>query len=281
MEANNILTSDLLDVVFEGRNKDYGAYELRRQYNTRLSVALLITCSLGVLIFLTSFLIKPKVVAAKPVISVVTLSDLDIPDQPLPPAEPAKLKPQPQFKTVTYVKPVVEPDEKVKQDQMLPEMDQLDDALIGTETHDGDKYDGTALKPAENTPNVVTPPVVDEANNIWERVEIDAEFPGGNSAWSTYISREINRNVDELLEDGRSGTVVVQFVVDKEGAVSEVSILPCNQTRLANCVGKETKLGEIAISAIRRGPKWKPAMQNGRNVKAFRRQPITFRLHEE
>lgn len=279
MEANNILTSDLLDVVFEGRNKAYGAYELRRQYNSRLSVALLITVGMGVLIFLSSFLMKQDDKPLKPVIKEVTLSDFDIPDQPLQPAEPPKPKPQPQVKTETYVTPLITPDAQVKQDEMPPEMDQLNDAMIGTETHDGVKDDGALVKPVDNVQQVVTTPVVDDGKAL-TRVEIDAEFPGGLNAWSRYISKEISRNIDELQEEGKSGTVVVQFVVDREGAVSEVSILPCDPAS-GKCVGKETKLAEIAVSAIRRGPKWKPAMQNGRNVKAYRRQPITFILREE
>jgi protein TonB len=50
---------------------------------------------------------------------------------------------------------------------------------------------------------------------------------------------------------------------------------------VANCLGPGTKLSEVAVNAIRRGPKWKPAVQNGRNVKAYRRQPVTFQLQEE
>jgi protein TonB len=112
-------------------------------------------------------------------------------------------------------------------------------------------------------------------------VEIDAEFPGGTSAWTRYVSREIERNIDQLQDDGRSGTVVVLFIVDKEGAVSEVRAMACNEAGVANCLGPGTKLADIAIAAIKKGPKWKPAVQNGRQVKAYRRQPVTFQLAEE
>lgn len=87
--------------------------------------------------------------------------------------------------------------------------------------------------------------------------------------------------MDELQEDGKSGTVVVLFIVDKEGAVSDVRALPCSEAGVTSCLGPGTKLAEVAVSAIKKGPKWKPAVQNGRNVKAYRRQPVTFRLEEE
>jgi len=74
---------------------------------------------------------------------------------------------------------------------------------------------------------------------------------------------------------------VVLFIVDKEGAVSEVRALPCSEAGVASCLGPGTKLAEVAVSAIKKGPKWKPAVQNGRNVKAYRRQPVTFRLEEQ
>jgi hypothetical protein len=114
-----------------------------------------------------------------------------------------------------------------------------------------------------------------------EMLGIDAEFPGGVSGWIRYINREIERNIDELQADGRSGTVVVRFIVDKEGGVSEVRALPCSEARVGNCLPPNSKLAEIAVNAIKKGPKWKPAVQNGRNVKAYRRQPVSFQLAEE
>jgi protein TonB len=63
--------------------------------------------------------------------------------------------------------------------------------------------------------------------------------------------------------------------------VSEVRALACNEAGVARCLGPGTKLADIAVNAIRKGPKWKSAVQNGRNVKAYRRQPVTFQLAEE
>jgi protein TonB len=81
-----------------------------------------------------------------------------------------------------------------------------------------------------------------------------------------------------LEEEGRDGTVVVIFVVDREGLVSDVKVLPCEISGIANCLDNTSMLAEVAVKAIKKGPKLIPAMQNGRVVKAYRRQAVTFRM---
>jgi protein TonB len=174
---------------------------------------------------------------------------------------------------------MIVPDEQA--DKILPTMDQLDSAVIGTKHIDGDAPIGNEQPVKEAiSSGVVEAPVTKEPEILID-VQIQAEFPGGNKAWSDYISRAVSKSMDELVDDGKNGTVVAQFVVDTEGNVSDVKVLGCNEATVANCIGTQSKLAEIAIAAIKRGPKWKPAEQNGRKVKAYRRQPITFKLQEE
>lgn len=116
--------------------------------------------------------------------------------------------------------------------------------------------------------------------NLYEKVEIDAEFPGGNAAWNRYITREIERNIDTLQAEGKSGTVVISFIVDTQGEISDVQALSCCDVEFRNCLSSNSILSKIAISIIKKGPKWKPAVQNGRNVKSRRRQPFSFLLAE-
>jgi len=282
MEANKILSSDLLDIVFETRNKEYGAYELRRQYNTRLSLALFIICGIGLIVFLSSFFIRPAEQIEKPIIRVVELTDITPMEKPLETIEQHKPKETQQTKTEQFVTMVVKPDKEVKKEDMPPPIEDLAVAIIGTEKKDGVDDDGTNQKPVDNTKEAVGDAPADKDNNKpFVKVEIEAEFPGGNGAWFKYISKEIYRNLDELQEDGKSGTVITQFVVDSDGIVSDVKVLPCNEVSVSNCLSNNSKLAEIAVAAVKRGPKWKPAVQNGRLVKAYRRQPITFKLSEE
>ncbi len=117
--------------------------------------------------------------------------------------------------------------------------------------------------------------------NIYENVDTEAEFPGGKENWTRYITREFERNIDELQEDGGSGTVVINFVVDKEGNVSEVHALNCDDAKVGNCLSPNSKLAEISINAIKKGPNWVPAQLNGLVVKSLRRKPVTFILSNE
>jgi len=114
--------------------------------------------------------------------------------------------------------------------------------------------------------------------NIYKNVDIEAEFPRGIKDWTRYITREIERNIDELQDDGLSGTVVINFVVDKEGNVSEVHALTCEEAKDGNCLSPNSKLAEISVNAIRKGPKWVPAQLNGLVVKSYKRRPVTFYL---
>jgi len=283
MDVNKILSTDLLDLIFEGRNKDYGAYELRKQYNRRLTKALVITFGGLFLIFLTSFLVNAAKDRNKGEVQVqeVQLTDIKQEEKNEPPPPPPPKPPEPpKVEMAKFTPPKVVKDEDVKEEEKPPEVEKLEDTKIGTSNVEGTKDEGIVAPPVQEG-GVVEAPKTDDEDKVFQKVEIDAEFPGGNSGWTKYVTREIERNMDELQDDGKSGSVVVLFIVDKEGAVSDVRALPCSEAGVANCLGPGTKLAEVAVSAIKRGPKWKPAIQNGRNVKAYRRQPVTFRLEEE
>jgi protein TonB len=282
MDANKILSADLIDLIFEGRNKSYGAYELRTGYNKRLRNSLLLTVALGLLILLLSFISSLDLGAKKGQVEIkeVQLEEIKQDEQPEPPPPPPPKPPEPpKVEMAKFTPPKVVKDEDVKEDEKPPEVEKLEDTKIGTVNQEGQKDEGIVAPPVEST--VVEAPVQEDYDKVFQKVEIDAEFPGGTNGWTRYVTREIERNIDELQDDGRSGTVVVLFIVDKEGAVSEVRALPCSEAGVGNCLPPNSKLAEIAVNAIKKGPKWKPAVQNGRNVKAYRRQPVTFQLAEE
>ncbi len=282
MDANKILGAELVDLIFDGRNKSYGAYELRTGYNKRLRNALLLTVALAVLILLLSFISSLDLGDKKGQVQIkeVQLEEIKQDEQPEPPPPPPPKPPEPpKVEMAKFTPPKVVKDEDVKEDEKPPEIEKLEDTKIGTVNQEGDKDEGIIAPPVEST--VVEAPVQEDYDKVFQKVEIDAEFPGGTKGWTRYVTREIERNIDELQDDGGSGTVVVLFIVDKGGLVSEVRALPCSEAGVGNCLPPNSKLAEIAVNAIRKGPKWKPAVQNGRNVKAYRRQPVTFQLAEE
>ena len=106
-----------------------------------------------------------------------------------------------------------------------------------------------------------------EADKIFDKVEIEASFPGGSSAWRRYLERNLDASIPEKQKAPAGNyTVVIQFVVNLDGTVSDVRALTNHG------YGMETE----AIRAIKKGPKWLPAIQNGRQVKAYHKQPITY-----
>ncbi|MEO8819499.1 MAG: N-acetylmuramoyl-L-alanine amidase [Ginsengibacter sp.] len=102
-------------------------------------------------------------------------------------------------------------------------------------------------------------------DKVLTKVENEASFPGGLPAWSKYITRAIQDSIDKFTE-ADYGTCVIRFIVDVDGSVSDVTARTM----------KGTDLASVAINAIKSGPKWIPASQNGRTVAAYRLQPVTL-----
>ena len=269
MEANQILKSDILDILFEGKNKAYGAYDLRKTYNKRLRIALIGTVSL-IIILLIGAAIASKLNKDNSLVQLktteTTLQQIK-PDEPPPPPPPPppKLPPPPPVATIQFTPPKVVKDEEVIKPP--PEIKQIEAAKVDVKTVEGTKDLGIVAPPSdEKGTNVVAPPAVKEdPDKIFTKVEIEASFPGGPGAWQKYVTRAISAQLDEFTESDY-GTCVVRFIVDKTGKVSDVQATTM----------KGSKLAEIAVNAIRKGPNWIPAQQNGRYVNAYRLQPVTL-----
>ncbi len=269
MEAKQILKADILDIIFEGRNKSYGAYDLRKTYNKRITIALIGMVAL-ILLFLIGSAIANKINKEDKIemkTSEVTLQQIQ-PDEPPPPPPPPppKLPPPPPVATIAFTPPKVVKDVEVITPP--PEVKQIEEAKIDVKTVEGTKDIGIVAPPTEEKgTGIVAAPVEkkEDPDKIFTKVEIEATFPGGPQAWSKYVSRAIQSQLDEFTESDY-GTCVVRFIVDRNGVVSDVQATTM----------KGSKLAEIAVNAIRKGPKWTPAQQNGRFVNAYRLQPVTL-----
>ena len=247
MEANQILSTDLLDIIFEGRNKSYGAYDLRKTYNQRVSTALLITFSIAALIFACSLFLKKKQDDIRLVeINGPTLEKVDLEEKKVP--SPAKLKAVAPIKMQKNLPPIIVKEKVIKPDEKPPEINELMQTQIGSENRKGGSDNSIPAPPVESKGSEVvqaaSSPKEDEDKPFY-KVEIEASFPGGEGAWARYVTKEIQKNIDELTEAGESGTCRVKFIVDKAGNVSNVEATTM----------RGTKLAEIAVNAIRKGPK--------------------------
>ena len=261
METSSILNANILDIIFDERNKGYGAYDLRRTYEKRVSISLGITSF--IIIVFTGFTLWKNTTSHESTIMPPTIFDPVNPVTPYKP-KPLPLAPKPvQIKSFMYTKPQILEDSRVKEPPV--EIEQLVAANIDVKSVAGDDYKGISAPVEIKKSQVIEVPVshADPGDIIFKSVEIDAKFSGN---WNSYVKNEIEKNIDELTEAGESGTCIVRFVVSKDGSVSNVEAITM----------KGSKLAEIAVNAIRKGPKWIPAMQNGIQVNAYRQQPVTF-----
>jgi protein TonB len=274
MDVNKILIADFLDILFDGRNKEYGAYELRKSYNKRLTVAIVTMMTIVVLIFVGTVISKDVARNRK---LQLEAKDVELEavkeqpkDQPPPPPPPPKAPEPPKVEIAKFTPPKIVPDEEVKEDEKPPEVEKLETAKIGTINQEGTKDEGIVAPPvvSQGTGEVVAPKAVEEDyEKVFTKVENPAEFPGGPDAWRRYLERNL-RYPEAAQENGTQGVVRVEFIVDKEGNISEV--------RALNDPGDG--LAEEAVRIIKKGPKWIPAEQNGRKVIYRHIQAITFRL---
>ncbi|MBA4166960.1 MAG: TonB family protein [Chitinophagaceae bacterium] len=273
MDAQNLLTASVLDIVFEGRNKEYGAYVLRKGYDRRLYTALAITGSLIVLLLIvyysgtgnestingTSF--KQPVELER--VSINEPAKVEQPRITLP--KPAA---QPRIRTIRVNIPVIVKDPP--RQEMPPENALIENAKIGNITQDGDASND--IVPPQGSSNGVTgqreKPTIEE-DKIFTVVEIESTYPGGPESWKRFLLKTF-RYPTQAQEANVQGTMVVQFIVDVSGSVSEVNVIS----------GPE-ELRNEAIGVIKKSGTWIPAIQNGRKVKSYKKQPITFRLADE
>ncbi|MEP6950959.1 MAG: energy transducer TonB [Ginsengibacter sp.] len=271
MHAKKIIKIDLLDILFEGRNKEYGAYDLRKTYNKRLLIALIGTVVVISGLFIGS-VIKDRM-AERDLVTVMQVKDVSLeavkPNEPPPPPPPPppRFSPPPQVATIAFTPPKVVKDEEVIKPP--PEVRQIEEARVDVKTVEGTKDLGIIAPPVtEKGTQVAAAPTEskkDDDDKVFLKVEIDASFPGGTAEWTRYVQKAIQANQDEFT-DSDFGQCLVKFIVDKKGVVSAVEATTM----------KGSKLAEVATNIIRKGPNWIPARQNGRNVNAYRIQPVSF-----
>ena len=164
------------------------------------------------------------------------------------------------FGTYNQVEPNIVKEEEVKEEDEIKEVERLEDTKIGTFNQDETKNEGVVATDD------------DDENKFYTVVQIPAEFPGGLQGWIRYLERTLKKDLP--VENGAPAgkySVMVSFIVSKDGSISYV--------KAENDPGFGTK--DEAVRVIQGGPKWKPAVQNGRNVIYRHRQAIVFMVSED
>ncbi|MFT4094022.1 MAG: energy transducer TonB, partial [Niabella sp.] len=188
---------------------------------------------------------------------------------PPPPPPPPKQAPPPKIEMKQFTPPKIVKDEEVKEPP--PAVEELKETKIGTINQEGIKDIGIVTPPAaaDAGKGLVEAKPVEKEPEVFTKVEVDATYPGN---WRSFLERNLSGEVpvDNGAPPGNY-TVIVQFIVDVAGNVSDVKAL-------SNVgYGMEAE----AMRVIKKSGKWKPAIQNGREVKAYRKQPITFQVMEQ
>jgi periplasmic protein TonB len=264
MEIKQVLNADLDDIIFENRNKEYGAYDMRKKYMGRVLIALLIS-----VFFIATFSLEPEIqklifkekAYVPPVVHVTKVNTLSSPPPREKPPPPPDIPPPPPPKTMAFVPPKVVK-EKVEEEKP-PVVKDLLKTQVSTTTTTG----STELQP--QGPKKVEPEVKKvEPEQIFESVDEVPEFPGGYEAYIKYLQSKINYPA-QAIDAGAQGTVYISMLVDVNGNISDVKIKkdPVHY----GC-------GEEAIKAIKASPPWKPGKINGKAVKVRYTIPVKFVL---
>lgn len=264
MEHERILTADWDDIVFENRNKEYGAYWLRKKYSKHINTALAITIGATLLLFSIPYIkqLIDKNTEQQKEATTVDLTKLAAPpplDATKPPPPPPNMPPPPP-KTIKFTPPVVKPDEEVKEEDEVVAIDSMKTVDPGPITN---------VDPNANIDfDVPSDPVVDPGpQKPLMFVEKMPSFPGGENALISYLAKNI-RYPSVARENNIEGIVPVQFVVQSDGSITDVKAL---RDIGGGCA-------EEAVRIIKTMPKWAPGNNNGVNVPVILVQPVHFQL---
>lgn len=273
--SKNFFTYDphqaLNEVVFEKRNKEYGAYALRNEANVVLKKALFIGVGLFGLLAMTPLLIntlKPKA-AETPVFIPINLKNVDRPDDRIEKPEPRVIPPKApvQVKTQSLTPPTPTRD-AVKEETINQK---VDDAVISTTTTPGVTVTNPNQHVANGTENgkeiVKETPAKPNPNEIVKNVDVEADFIGGVNAFRTKVLQNFDSSVVEN-ETGEVVKAVVTFVVERDGTISNIKVSGTNTDF--------NKEAEKTIKGIK--GKWNPAKFQGENVRSYFRFPISMQF---
>lgn len=276
MNTTNNHKPDFLDILFDGRNKDYGAYDLRRSADNRVRNAIVGTASIA-LVIIGGYVVNNKLMASStpkrtsimteiPVMENLPPEEKRVTPPPTPPATP----PPPAASSIKVTTPSIVEDDKVRPEDELPPLDSMFHKRIDVVTTIGDPLVGDN-NPFEGGPGngpIVEPPKKIDRTTPMTYVEIMPTFPGGEAALAKFLQQNIHYP-QMAVENGIQGRVFVQFVIDYEGKISTVETVGAQ---------KGGGLEQEAIRVVKLMPKWNPGKQNGQTVSVRFNLPVGFQL---
>ena len=276
MSKIDLISNEWTDLVFEGRNQAYGAYKLRKGTAKRNVWALIIVGLAAALLYLGLQLQKMaeanKKVENTQAVELAKLNtekkEAKVEKKEIIKQEPEKVVEQVKS-SVKFTAPVIKKDSEVKEeDEIKLDEVQKSDKAVGAFTVEGnDEVGGAVLKAKEDIAAPEPPKHVVEETKIFTVVEQMPMFPGGDAALMGYLRDNIHYPT-VAAENGVQGRVVVGFVVERDGSITDVNIIR----------SVDPSLDREAMRVVKSMPRWTPGKQNGSAVRVKYQVPVTFRL---
>ena len=275
MAKIDLIDNGWVDLVFEGKNHSYGAYQLRKETGKRNLMAILVMFAIGVAI--AAFVAIKGVVENAMKQDVAIEADVELAKLAEKKEAKVEKKEEPKIEkievekvksSVKFVPPVIKKDSEVKPEEELKSQEELNktNTAIGAfDVKGNDEAAGEVLKAKEV---IAQPePPKEEETKVFDVVEQMPSFPGGPSALMQYLSSNIKYPV-VAEENGVQGRVVCTFVVERDGSITDVRVIR----------SVDPSLDKEAVRVVKSMPKWIPGKQNGSAVRVKYTVPVTFRL---
>lgn len=275
MAKIDLISNEWADLVFQGRNKVYGAYQLRRGTSKRNIVSMIFVAAVAAVAYLGLAAYnsyqeaqKAKFEAEMEASLLDAKKEAKVEKKTETPKVEQVQKVEKVKSSIAFTPPVIKKDSEVKPEEEMKTQDELKEtktAIGAFDVKGNDDAGGTVLKAVEDIAAPEPPKHEEEQNKIFEVVEQQPQFPGGSvNGW---LADHIKYPV-VAAENGISGRVVVQFVVERDGSVSQVRVVR----------GVDPSLDKEAQRVISSMPKWIPGKQNGQAVRSRFTVPVAFRL---
>ncbi|MCI6828976.1 MAG: TonB family protein [Prevotella sp.] len=276
MSKVDLIDKNWVELVFDGRNKEYGAYVLRKETGMRniksmlLVFAVIIAIMAGVAAKVAIENAFPKKVAIETDVELTKLAEKK--EAKVEKKAPVKVEEQKVVEkvksSVKFTPPVIKKDDEVKPEEELKSQEDLNktNTAIGSfDVKGNDETGGEVLKAKEV---IAQPePPKEEETKVFDVVEVMPTFPGGQGALFEWLSKNIKYPV-VAEENGVQGRVIVTFVVERNGSITDVQV--------AKSV--DPSLDKEAVRVVKAMPHWIPGKQNGSAVRVKFTVPVTFRL---
>lgn len=277
MSKIDLINDSWVDLVFESKNKSYGAYQLRKNTGKRNVKAMLIVFGTIAAILVASWAkvaienAMPKKVAIETDVELSKLAQKKEPAK-VERKEPVKVEMEQKVvekvkSSVKFTAPEIKKDEDVKPEDELKSQDELSktNTAIGSfDVKGNDEAAGEVLKAKEV---IADEKPKEEETKVFDVVEQMPQFPGGNAALFEYLSKHIKYPVI-AEENGIQGRVIVTFVVERDGSITDVKVVK----------SVDPSLDKEAQRVVKGMPHWIPGKQNGAAVRVKYTVPVTFRL---